>query len=73
MTTPKNFGSRVKYTVAIVVSSVWAFNVTAGAFIHGYEISQTVNAVMLAVVGGLFGTGILSGHKKPPDDKDDEK
>lgn len=46
-----------------LVSVVWAVNFTAGLFVQQYEPSETINAIFMAIVGGVFA---LKGRNTPP-------
>ena len=59
------------YTVIIgVVTTVWAGNILAGMFsINDYQVSESINGIFMAVVGGAFalrGKGNSGGgdHRK---------
>lgn len=46
--------SRLRNGIIILVSTVWAANFGAGFLVEGYEPDQAINAVFMAIVGGLF-------------------
>lgn len=47
-------------TVVIgVVTAVWASNFIAGVVLPGYEPSESINGIFMAIVGGLFAMGSM--------------
>lgn len=48
---------RVRTIVIFVVVAVWATNFFAGLWVDGYEPSESINAIFMAIVGGLFALG----------------
>lgn len=48
---------KIKNGIIIVVTLVWATNFVSGLFLKGYEPDQTINAIFMAIVGGLFALG----------------
>lgn len=48
---------RVRTVLIGVVTTVWAANFTAGLVVSSYEPDQAINAIFMAVVGGLFALG----------------
>lgn len=48
---------RVRTVLIGVVTTVWAANFTAGLVVADYEPDQAINAIFMAVVGGLFALG----------------
>lgn len=52
--------------VVLVATLAWLGNLLAAMLDKGYEASEAVNAVMLAIVGGIF--AVARGRR----DKDDE-
>lgn len=48
---------KIKNGVIIVVTLVWSTNFVSGLFLKGYEPDQTINAIFMAIVGGLFALG----------------
>ncbi len=58
---------RLKNGIIIVVTSVWAVNFLAGLLIKSYEPDQAINAIFMAIVGGLFALGARNENGKPGD------
>lgn len=50
----------VRNAIIAVVTTVWAVNFGAGLFVSTYEPDQSINAVFMAIVGGLFAIGARS-------------
>jgi hypothetical protein len=48
---------RVRTVLIGVVTTVWAANFVAGLAVPSYEPDQAINAIFMAVVGGLFALG----------------
>lgn len=48
---------RVRNAIITVVTAVWACNFVAGLTVTDYEPDQAINAIFMAVVGGLFAIG----------------
>jgi len=48
---------KIKNGIIIVVTMVWATNFASGLFLKDYEPDQTINAIFMAIVGGLFALG----------------
>lgn len=48
---------RVRNIIIGVVTTVWASNFAAGLVVPGYEPDQAINAIFMAIVGGLFALG----------------
>ena len=48
---------KIKNGIIIVVTTVWAINFFSGVFLTTYEPDQTINAIFMAIVGGLFALG----------------
>lgn len=49
---------RTKTVVIGVVTTIWAGNILAGMFeLNGYQPSESINGIFLAVVGGAFALG----------------
>ena len=56
----------LKKWIIIVVTTVWSLNFFAGLIPQwGYKPDQAINAIFMAIVGGLFAISA----RKPPDDK----
>lgn len=53
----------------VVSSIVWVANFTIGVFVASYKGSETVNAVFLAVIGGIF---TLKTKQKADEAEDEE-
>ena len=55
-----------------MVTAVWASNFLAGVVIPGYQPSETINGIFMAIVGGVFASQGLknrgSGGKGNGDD-----
>lgn len=58
---------RLRNAIIIVVTAVWATNFAAGLMLPGYQPDQAINAIFMAIVGGLFALGARRGGG---DDKD---
>lgn len=58
---------RVRNAIIAVVTTVWAVNFGAGLLVPDYQADQSINAIFMAVVGGLFALGARSDRKE--DDK----
>lgn len=56
---------RTRAVIIGVVTTVWASNFLAGVFLHDYKPSESINAIFMAIVGGLFAIG-GRGNKQPP-------
>jgi hypothetical protein len=48
---------RVRTVLIGVVTTVWAANFAAGLAVPSYEPDQAINAIFMAIVGGLFALG----------------
>lgn len=48
---------KLKNSIIIVVTAVWAINFIAGLAIPSYEPDQAINAIFMGIVGGLFALG----------------
>lgn len=48
---------RVRNSIIAVVTVVWAVNFGAGLFVSTYQPDQAINAIFMAIVGGLFAIG----------------
>lgn len=48
---------RVRNAIIAVVTTVWAVNFAAGLLVQDYQPDQAINAIFMAVVGGLFAIG----------------
>ena len=59
---------RVRNTIIAVVTTVWAVNFTAGLAVEDYEPDQAINAIFMAIVGGLFAIGARN-EKRGGDDQ----
>lgn len=74
-------GDKTRTVVIGVVTTVWAANFLAGIVIPGYEPSESINGIFMAVVGSLFALGAAKGGKPeereipppPPPPKEDEQ
>lgn len=55
---------RVRTVIIGVVTSVWAVNFTAGLVVEGYQPSESINGIFMAIVGGLFALGARHGGKR---------
>lgn len=58
---------RYKDIIIGLVAVVWAVNVSAPIFVHGFKSSAEVNAAFMAVVGVYFTT--RNNDKKKDEDK----
>lgn len=54
---------KLKNGIIIVVTAVWAINFIAGLAVKSYEPDQSINAIFMAIVGGLFALGARSNDK----------
>lgn len=50
-------GDRTRTVIIGVVTAVWAVNFLAGLVVEGYEPSESINGIFMAIVGGLFALG----------------
>lgn len=55
---------RTRTVLIAVVTTVWAANFAAGMFIKGYETSESINGIFMAIVGGVFALG--ARREDPP-------
>ena len=60
---------RLANVVIGVVTLVWATNFGARFVVHDYQSSETINAIFMAIVGGVFALKAKAGDK----DKDADK
>lgn len=58
---------RVRNAIIGVVTTVWAANFAAGLLVNDYEPDQAINAIFMAIVGGLFAIGARSESKRGDD------
>ena len=58
---------RLANLVIIVVTLVWATNFGARFFISDYQSSETINAIFMAIVGGVFALKAKGGNKEDHD------
>jgi hypothetical protein len=58
---------RIRLGLTILVGAGWLFDLTAPAYIPGYERNLAANGPLLLVLGSLFAT-----RKKTKDDGDSE-
>lgn len=54
-------GDRSRTIIIGVVTAVWAINFLAGLVVDGYEPSESINGIFMAIVGGLFALGARKG------------
>ena len=54
-------GDRTRTVIIGVVTTIWAINFLAGLVINGYEPSESINGIFMAIVGGLFALGARKG------------
>lgn len=45
---------RTANAIIVVVTAVWAANFVARFFVVDYQSSESINAIFMAIVGGLF-------------------
>lgn len=68
--------ARTRTIVIGVVTAVWAANFVAGIAVKGYQPSESINGIFMAIVGGLFALGSRGGGNggspPPTDSKDGE-
>lgn len=59
--------SRMRTTVIVVVTAVWAANFAAGLLpaLH-YKPDQAINGIFMTVVGGMVALGARGEKKTPP-------
>lgn len=48
---------RVRTSIIVVVTTVWALNFAAGLVLPDYEPDPTIHAVFMSIVGGLLALG----------------
>lgn len=60
---------RSRTVVIGLVTAVWAINFGAGFVLPDYEPDQSINAIFMAIVGGLFALGKKDDNPKGDDDK----
>jgi hypothetical protein len=48
---------RLRHAVVVVVLVVWVANFVASLTVTGYEPSESINAIFMAVVGGALALG----------------
>lgn len=56
-------GDRTRTVIIGVVTAVWAINFLAGLVVKGYEPSESINGIFMAIVGGLFALGARHNSK----------
>lgn len=65
-------GDRTRTIIIGVVTTIWAINFLAGLVVTGYEPSESINGIFMAIVGGLFALGarkgVGGGNNKPDDE-----
>lgn len=54
-------GDRTRTVIIGVVTAIWAINFLAGLVVTGYEPSESINGIFMAIVGGLFALGARKG------------
>lgn len=52
---------RARTAIITVVTLVWAVNFVAGLAVPHYDTSESINAIFMAIVGGLFALGGRDG------------
>lgn len=53
-----------------VVTTVWVGNIAAGMFeINGYQPSESINGIFMAIVGGAFALRARTRDSKKQDDE----
>lgn len=57
--------ARTRTIVIAVVTAVWAANFIAGVAVKGYQPSESINGIFMAIVGGLFALGARGGGHPP--------
>lgn len=62
----------MRNVIAGVVTLVWALNIVGSLIFHEYKPDPNINAIFMAVVGGLFASSIRDKKDKATDD-DQEK
>lgn len=55
---------RTRTIIIFIVTAVWAANFAAGLWIDGYEPSESINAIFMGIVGGLFAWGARGNGNK---------
>jgi hypothetical protein len=59
---------RTANAIILVVTAVWATNFAAPFLWHAYEPSESINAIFMAIVGGVF--ALKKASLSEPDRKD---
>lgn len=58
--------------ILVLATLVWVGNFLAAVFRKDYQMSETINAVMLALIGGLFAMRKTKHDKDKGDNKGDD-
>lgn len=58
-------GERSRTVIIFVITAVWALNFIAGLTVHGYQPSESINGIFMAIVGGLFALGAKKSDPPP--------
>jgi hypothetical protein len=58
---------RTRTAVIATVTVIWAVNFGAGFVVEDYEADQAINAIFMAIVGGLFALGARKNSGGPGD------
>jgi hypothetical protein len=61
--------ARTRTIVIGVVTAVWAANFIAGVAVKGYQPSESINGIFMAIVGGLFALGARGGTHPPTNEQ----
>lgn len=64
---------RIANAIIVVATIVWAVNFGAPFVLHDYAPSETINAIFMAIVGGVFALkrAALSAEHDDRDDRED--
>lgn len=62
---------RSRTVIIFVITAVWAVNFTAGLVVPGYQTSESINGIFMAIVGGLFALSAKKDKDKDSDPPDD--
>lgn len=60
---------RTRTVIIFVVTTIWAANFVAGLLVQDFHTSESINAIFMAIVGGLFALGGRDGGTHSDDDQ----
>lgn len=66
-------GDRTRSIIIGVVTTIWAVNFFAGLVVPGYQPSESINGIFMAIVGGLFALAARDSGKDKKNKDDDDK